>query len=72
MLLRIFSAAIVAVCLQFLTIRWELFGECTLAVMSMIECALLIVMSQISSLAVIYVLYVIFRVLYETMFTIAM
>lgn len=67
-----FSACVVVVCMQFVTVRWEIWGEVTLAIVSGIDCALLVVMSQTSLIGLVYAFYIAFTLIYQMMFTIGM
>ena len=65
------SGALTAFLMQYVHIRWEKWGELTLAVISGFDCAILIIMSYGKSLLLEYIFYVLFRVLYQMMITVA-
>lgn len=64
-------SALAALSVGYLHLNWELFGEGTLAVMSVVDGVLLIFMGFTDSIAVGYINYVLFRVSYQVLITIA-
>lgn len=54
-----------------LCFNWQVMGEATLAVCSIIEGTLLVMSSVTKSMAVAYILYILFGVIYHTMITVA-
>jgi thiamine transporter 2/3 len=54
-----------------LRLNWQMMGEATLAVCSVIEGTLLILSTMASSLAVAYTYYILFGIIYHTMITVA-
>jgi thiamine transporter 2/3 len=54
-----------------LRFNWQVLGEATLAVCSVIEGALLVMTAMTESMLVAYILYVLFGVIYHTMITVA-
>ncbi|KAJ4428999.1 hypothetical protein ANN_25995 [Periplaneta americana] len=57
--------------LGWLRFNWQVLGEATLSVCSLIEGALLILSTMTNSMIVAYVLYILFGVIYHTMITVA-
>ncbi len=57
--------------MQFIHVKWELWGELTLAIATGLDCAILILMSRMKYVIWTYILYVAFRVIYQMMITIA-
>lgn len=52
-------------------VRWHLWGEATLAVLSLIDAGVLLLSALTPSIFVMYGVYIVYRVLYEAMITIA-
>uniref|UniRef100_A0A914XN34 Uncharacterized protein n=1 Tax=Plectus sambesii TaxID=2011161 RepID=A0A914XN34_9BILA len=57
--------------MQLVHVRWEKWGEIVLTVISLIDCALLILLSQLHNMWIMYVAYICYRVFYQMMITIA-
>ena len=67
---HLFSSTI-AVLLAFTKINWTIWGELCLAVFSIIDCFLLFIMADTNNIWVAYCSYVLFRVIYTFLITIA-
>jgi thiamine transporter 2/3 len=57
--------------LGWLRFNWQVVGEATLAVFSVIQGVLLIMSAMTKSMVVAYILYVLFGVIYHTIITVA-
>jgi thiamine transporter 2/3 len=57
--------------LGWLRFNWQMVGEATLALCSVIEGILLMISATTKSMVVAYILYVLFGVIYHTMITVA-
>jgi thiamine transporter 2/3 len=64
-------ASTIAVLLAFTKINWTIWGELCLAVFSIIDCFLLFIMAGTNSIWVAYCSYVLFRIIYTFLITIA-
>ncbi|CAL8122761.1 unnamed protein product [Orchesella dallaii] len=64
-------SALLAILVGHITIPWRKWGESLLCIISLLQGALLLWMSQTETLMVAYVGYVIFRTLYQVMITVA-
>jgi thiamine transporter 2/3 len=72
-MLCVFECTGAATCLGlgWLRFNWQVLGEATLALCSVIEGTLLIMSAVTKSMVVAYILYVLFGVIYHTMITVA-
>ena len=66
-----FTGAATSLGLGWLRFNWQVMGEATLAVCSIIEGTLLVMSSVTKSMVVAYILYILFGVIYHTMITVA-
>lgn len=66
-----YSGALSAFSVSYLSVDWNNTGELVLACVSLIQAVVLTVMGFTNSIVVTYIGYVIFRVLYEFIITIA-
>jgi thiamine transporter 2/3 len=66
-----FTGAATSLGLGWLPLNWQVMGEATLAVCSIIEGTLLVMSSVTKSMVVAYILYILFGVVYHTMITVA-
>ncbi|ODM97712.1 Thiamine transporter 2, partial [Orchesella cincta] len=64
-------SALLAILVGHITIPWRKWGESLLCIISLLQGALLIWMSQTETLMIAYVGYIIFRTLYQVMITVA-
>ena len=64
-------ASTIAVLLAFTKINWRIWGELCLAVFSIIDCFLLLLMSGTSNIWLAYSSYILFRIIYTFLITIA-
>lgn len=55
---------------QYLHVDWSRWGELCLAVCSLLDALVLLLLSQTNSLLIMYLGYVVYRVLYQAMITI--
>ncbi|VDP00121.1 unnamed protein product [Soboliphyme baturini] len=67
-----FLGTVAVLCTQFINVAWDIYGDAILSVLSAVDCALLYVMSCSWTIALTYVFYVVYRILYKIMFTVAM
>jgi thiamine transporter 2/3 len=65
-----FSGAAASLGYGWLRLNWQMMGEVTLAVCSVVEGTLLILSTMASSLAVAYTYYILFGIIYHTMITV--
>lgn len=66
-----FTGAAASLGLGWLRFNWQVMGEATLAVCSIVEGALLVMSSVTKSMIVAYILYILFGVIYHSMITAA-
>jgi thiamine transporter 2/3 len=66
-----FSGATASLGCGWLRLNWQMLGEATLAVFSIIEGALLILLTMTNNLMVAYTYYILFGIIYHTMITVA-
>jgi thiamine transporter 2/3 len=66
-----YTGAATSLGLGWLHFNWQMVGEATLALCSVIEGILLMLSATTKSMAVAYILYVLFGVIYHTMITVA-
>jgi thiamine transporter 2/3 len=66
-----FLGTVTILLMQLVHVNWTKWGELTLAVLSLVDCALLILLSQAQNVWVMYTAYVTYCVLYQMMITIA-
>jgi hypothetical protein len=66
-----FSGAAASLSCGWLRLNWQMLGEATLAVFSVIEGALLILLTMASNLTVAYTYYILFGIIHHTMITVA-
>lgn len=65
------TGAATSLSLGWLRFNWQVVGEATLAVFSVIQGVLLIMSAMTKSMVVAYILYVLFGVIYHTIITVA-
>jgi thiamine transporter 2/3 len=66
-----YTGAATSLGLGWLRFNWQMVGEATLALCSIIEGILLMLSATTKSMTVAYILYVLFGVIYHTMITVA-
>lgn len=66
-----FSAVIVILCMQKLRVDWDKWGELWLTIAAFVDFGILLFLSLTNSLYVMYGGYIVFRVIYQAMITIA-
>jgi len=66
-----FSGAAASLGCGWLRLNWQMLGEANLAFFSVIEGALLILLTMASNLMVAYVYYILFGIIHHTMITVA-
>jgi thiamine transporter 2/3 len=66
-----YAGAATSLGLGWLRLNWQMVGEATLALCSVIEGILLMMSATAKSMTVAYILYILFGVIYHTMITVA-